>query len=118
MVLKDRKRQQRFRRCQRIRKVVKGQADLPRLRVFRSLRHVYVQAIDDRKGRTICSASDLELKNSHDCNLKIAGQVGESLAKELAKKGIKKAVFDRGGFKYHGQVKALAEGVRKGKIQF
>lgn len=91
-----------------------------RLRVFRSLKHIYAQIIDNSKGGTLVSASDLELKDKKKklTKIEIAKEVGKLLAKKAIKKKIKEVFFDRGRFKYHGQVKALAEGAREGKLQF
>jgi len=118
-------------RHRRVRARISGTASVPRLSVYRSLLHIYAQLIDDIKGVTILSASDLELKRQKGSSksqpsdqLKltskalIAYQVGELLAVKAKKKSIKKLVFDRGIFKYHGRIKALAEGVRKGGIDF
>ncbi|MFC1651734.1 50S ribosomal protein L18 [Patescibacteria group bacterium] len=109
----------RLRRRHRIRKVVNGTKTRPRLSVFRSLRHLYIQAIDDQKGETIFSVSDKEIGNKkNNCIIEIAGKVGESAAKKAKEKGIKEIVFDRGGYRYHGRVKAVADGMRKEGIKF
>lgn len=89
----------------------------PRLSVFRSNRFIYAQIIDDSKGKTLVSASSKELKTK-TVNIEIAGKVGEALALKAKKAKIKEVVFDRSAYKYHGQVKALAEGVRKGGLVF
>lgn len=102
---------QRDRRRTRIRAKVKGTVERPRLSVFRSNEHIYAQLIDDAKGETLASASG-------GAGVVAAAEVGKVLAKEALKVGIKKAVFDRGGYKYHGRVKALAEGARKGGLEF
>jgi large subunit ribosomal protein L18 len=100
-----------------------GTPERPRLAVFRSLNHIYAQVIDDVAGHTLAAASDTEkdvqsaIKASQKKS-EVAGVVGEALAKRAKQKGIKAVVFDRGGFKYHGRVKALAEAVRKGGISF
>ncbi len=114
------KNQQRIRRHKRVRKVVKGSAKKPRLCVFRSLSHIYVQAIDDDSGKTIFSVNDLELSKKKDsnCTVDLAGKVGEELAKKAIKNNIKEVRFDRGGHRYHGQVKAIADGARKGGLKF
>lgn len=112
----------RRRRHIRVRKTVSGSPARPRLAVFRSLKHVYAQIIDDTAGHTLVSATDLEAdlrdvakdKKKSD----IARLVGEQLAKKAKDKGITTVVLDRGGFKYHGRVKALAEGARKGGLSF
>ena len=94
----------------------------PRLAVFRSIKHVYAQIIDDTAGHTLVSATDLEsgLRSAAADKKKseIARLVGEELAKKAKDKGITTVVLDRGGFKYHGRVKALAEGARKGGLSF
>jgi large subunit ribosomal protein L18 len=119
------KKEAKKRRHLRVRARVFGTAKKPRLCVFRSLNHIYAQAIDDEKGSVIISANDLELKDAKlsekkDLKGKIlkAYQVGELIAKKLLDKKIKKVVFDRAGYKYHGRVKALAEGAREGGLSF
>lgn len=91
-------------------------AKFPRLSVFRSNKFTYAQIIDDEKGQTLASASDLQAKEPG--KLKRAKEVGEILAQKALKKGIKKVVFDRGSYKYHGRVQALAEGAREGGLEF
>ena len=112
----------RRRRHIRVRKTVNGSPARPRLAVFRSLKHVYAQIIDDTIGHTLVSAPDLEssLRGSTKDKKKsdVARLVGEELAKKAKEKGITTVVLDRGGFKYHGRVKALAEGARKGGLSF
>ena len=110
-------RQKRIRRKLRVRAKVFGTSERPRLSVFRSIAHIYAQLVDDEKGKTIVSASDLELGKSANKTLQ-AGEVGRLIAKKALGKKIKKVVFDRGGFKYHGRVKALAEGARKAGLKF
>ena len=90
---------------------------LPRLSVFRSEKHIYAQIIDDKQGKTLVSASDLKLTKKGTKSQK-AGQVGELLCKLALEKGIKKVVFDKGSFAYHGRVKSLAEGARKVGLKF
>lgn len=102
-----------------IRKQLSGTAVRPRVSVFRSNRHMYIQAIDDATGRTLVSASNLEkdligLKNS----VEAAAKLGETFGKRLSEKSLKTVVFDRNGYKYHGIVKAIAEGTRKAGIDF
>lgn len=115
------KRQARLRRHKRIRKKVFGTQERPRLCVFRSLRHIYAQIIDDEIGHTLCSASTLdeEIRKMSDNKRKteLAKEVGRLIAKRALALGITKVVFDRGGYKYHGRVKALAEGAREGGLQ-
>jgi len=112
----------RRRRHIRVRKTVIGSPSRPRLAVFRSLKHVYAQIIDDTAGHTLVSATDLEsdLRTATKDKKKsdVARLVGEELAKKAKEKGITTVVLDRGGFKYHGRVKALAEGARKGGLSF
>ena len=112
----------RIRRHARIRARVKGTESRPRLCVFRSLCNVYAQVIDDTKGETLVSASSLdkEIKGSATGKKKldISKEVGTLVAKRAKEKGIKEIAFDRGGFKYHGRVKALAEAVREEGLKF
>lgn len=105
-------------RHQRVRKKVLGTADRPRLAVFRSLRHISAQIIDDTAGTTIVSASSLEKELKASGNADGAAIIGEALAKRAKEKGITAVVFDRGGFRYHGRVASLAEGARKGGLEF
>lgn len=113
----------RQRRHMRVRKTVTGTAARPRLDVFRSLSHIYAQIIDDTVGHTLVSASDVEQEirttiKEKQKKTEVASVVGEALAKRAKEKGITAVVFDRGGFRYHGRVKALAEAVRKGGLTF
>lgn len=112
----------RHRRHKRIRKKVYGTAERPRLSVFRSLNHIYAQLIDDTKGHTLVSAStlDKEFKSEkgHKGNVLMAKKVGRLVAEKAVAAGIKKVVFDRGGYKYHGSIKALAEAAREGGLEF
>ena len=113
------KEEQRIKRHRRIRKVVKGTSKVPRLNVFRSLRHLFVQLIDDTQNKTILSASDHELdKKIQNCKISDATKVGELIAKKALNKGVKTICFDRGGYAYRGQVKAVACGARKGGLKF
>jgi len=116
------KRKKRLRRHKRIRRKVCGTSDRPRLSVFKSLKNIYCQIIDDIEGRTLLSVSTLSptVKSSinYGGNKKAAEIVGEKLAEEAKKKGIKKVVFDRGGYLYHGRIKALAECARKNSLDF
>jgi large subunit ribosomal protein L18 len=124
---KEIKQQRRYRRHKRIRAKVFGTARRPRLCVFRSNKHIYAQLIDDEKGKTLAAASDLELKktqktkklkNEKNKKVAIACEVGKLIAEKAKTKKIEKVVFDRGGYKYHGRVKALAEGAREGGLVF
>jgi large subunit ribosomal protein L18 len=112
----------RIRRHDRLRKKVSGTAERPRLSVFRSLSHIYVQVIDDVEGKTLLAASDMEptLKTTVDGKKKsaVATAVGELVATRAKEHGIKQVVFDRGGFPFHGRVKALAEAARAGGLEF
>ena len=112
----------RKRRHARVRKRVFGTADRPRLNVFRSARHIYAQIINDEVGHTLVAASTMEreireqaqgLRKSERAKL-----VGKALAERALKRGITRVVFDRGGYKYHGRVKALAEAAREGGLEF
>ena len=109
-------------RHRRIRKKIAGTEQRLRLSVFRSLNHIYAQIIDDAKGITLVSASSLdkEFKGgvSHKGNVKTAKEIGTLVAKRAREKGIKKVVFDRGGYLYHGRVKALSEAAREGGLEF
>jgi large subunit ribosomal protein L18 len=120
--LKDRKKLARAKRKKRVRGCVHGTSERPRLNVFRSLKHIYVQAIEDTAGRTLVSASTMspELKGSFRCpgNVEAAKKVGELIAKKCLEKGIQKVVFDRSGYLYHGRVKALAEAARANGLIF
>jgi large subunit ribosomal protein L18 len=103
----------------RIRERVEGTPERPRLAVFRSLKHIYAQVIDDRAGRTIVSASSGE-KNAtaNGGNLAGAKEIGKLIAERAKAQGIAKVVFDRGGYLYHGRVKALAEAAREAGLEF
>ena len=105
----------------RIRKKVMGTAERPRLNVYRSLNHIYVQVIDDLNGATLVSASSAEGKKENRTsggNLASAKSVGKMVAERAKAKGIEKVVFDRGGYIYHGRVKALADAAREAGLQF
>lgn len=108
----------RLARHARVRKRVEGTADRPRLAVFRSLKHISVQLIDDTKGVTLVAASSMEKGLKAGSNLEGAKKVGEAIAKRAIDKGIKSVVFDRGGFRYHGTVASLAEGAREAGLVF
>lgn len=112
-------RRKRLNRHRRVRKRVCGSPARPRLAVFRSNRHLYAQLIDDLAGATIASASTLEpeLKGASNTTA-TAASVGRLLAQRAKDKGVSSAVFDRGGFLYHGKVKALADGAREGGLEF
>jgi large subunit ribosomal protein L18 len=112
-------RQARERRHRRIRGKVRGTAERPRLAVFRSNKGIFAQLIDDQSGKTLAGASWLGLKKSFKGNkVEQAAEVGKLVAEAAKKAGIKEVVFDRGGYLYHGRVKALAEGAREGGLKF
>ena len=108
----------RERRHRRIRGKVSGTADRPRLVVFRSNRGIEAQLVDDRAGRTVAAASWLNLKRFKGTKSEQAAEVGKLLAANAKKAGVEACVFDRGGYLYHGRVKALADGAREGGLQF
>lgn len=114
--------QSRQRRHKRIRKRVQGTGAKPRLSVYKSLNHIYVQLIDDLAGKTILSASTLEKEINtavkHGGNIDAAKKVGMSIAKKALNKQITDVVFDRGGYKYHGCIKALADAAREQGLKF
>ena len=124
------KREKRQRRHKKIRFRIHGTSKVPRFCVFRSSNHIYAQLIDDERGRTLVAVSDLALKTpikkkktsqtkeSFAGKVAIAYEVGRLVAERALKKKIIKIVFDRGGYKYHGRVKAVAEGARDGGLQF
>src|SRR5262245_17832817 len=114
------KKDARSRRKQRIRKKLAGTQEKPRLSVFRSLNHIYVQAIDDATGKTLFAASSTEVKGKTKGtgNKDAAKAVGELIASKCKDKGIETVVFDRGGYLYHGRVKALAEAARAAGLKF
>lgn len=121
MLTRISKNQTRQRVHARIRKKVLGTAERPRLSVYRSLNHIYVQVIDDLKGVTLVSASSAEGKKADrrtGGNLAAAKSVGKAIAERARNKGIEKVVFDRGGYIYHGRVKALADAAREGGLAF
>jgi large subunit ribosomal protein L18 len=109
-------------RHQRVRRGVNGTSDRPRLSVFRSLDHIYAQVIDDEQGRTLASASTVdkdlraELKSLNKTDQ--AKRVGEALAQRAQAAGVKAVIFDRGGYRYHGRVKALADASREAGLEF
>ncbi|MBQ7705083.1 MAG: 50S ribosomal protein L18 [Selenomonadaceae bacterium] len=119
MLLKADKNKLRQKRHLRIRSHIHGTADRPRLNVFRSLAHIYVQIIDDEKGVTLIAASSLDKDfEGSGGNIEGAKKVGAAIAKKALAAGITEVVFDRGGYIYHGRVKALAEAAREGGLKF
>jgi large subunit ribosomal protein L18 len=112
-------REARLRRHRRVRGKVRGSAERPRLQVFRSNRGIFAQLIDDDAGRTVAAASWLDLpKSFKGAKAEQAAEVGKRLAAAAKKAGVEDVVFDRGGYLYHGRVKALAEGAREGGLTF
>ncbi len=120
MIKKVSRNKARLARHARVRSKVVGTKDMPRLNVFRSSKHITVQIIDDEAGNTLVSASsmDKDLKLANGGNIDAAIKVGETIAKKANKAGIKKVVFDRGGYLYHGRVKALADAARENGLEF
>jgi large subunit ribosomal protein L18 len=112
------KRKQRDRRKRSVRKNLSGTTDVPRVSVYRSNKHIYAQIIDDQNHKTIVSSSDKALKNKIGKNIEVASLVGEDLGKKAKAKKVEKVVFDRSGYKYHGKIKALADGLRKAGLKF
>lgn len=106
----------------RVRRKIGGTSERPRLSVYRSLNHVYAQVIDDSQGVTLAAASSLEqavkAQNADKRKTELAEIVGELIGQRAQQKGVSKVVFDRGGYKYHGRVKALADAARKGGLVF
>lgn len=118
MVNKPDKNEARLRRHRRVRGKISGTAERPRLAVFRSSKHIYAQVIDDVAGVTLASASSMDKGfEGFGGNIEAATKVGNAVAKKALEKGITTVVFDRGGFVYHGRVKALAEGAREGGLK-
>jgi len=118
MITRNRRNEIRQRIHARIREKLSGTAERPRLNVYRSLNHIYVQVVDDQKGETLVSASSLELKLKSGGNVAAAKEIGKAVAEKAVAKGIKRVVFDRGGFLYHGRVKALADAAREAGLEF
>ena len=104
----------------RIRRKIKGSEERPRLAVFRSVAHIYAQVIDDRKGQTVVAASSVEKDSGLKTGGNVAGAkaIGKLIADRAQAKGVKKVVFDRGGYLYHGRVKALADAAREAGLEF
>ena len=121
MINKPNSNEARKRRHDRVRKKIAGTADCPRLNVYRSLKNIFAQIIDDNTGTTLVATSslDAELKSlGYGGNKEAAKEVGKLIAKKALEKGINQVVFDRGGYLYHGRVKELAEGAREGGLDF
>ena len=119
MIKRPDTRAQRVKRHSRVRSKISGTAERPRLSVFRSENNIYAQIIDDVAGRTLVSASSVEKGfEGSGGNVEAAKKVGAAVAERALQKGIEEVVFDRGGYIYHGRVKALAEGAREGGLKF
>ena len=122
MIQKKTRASVRLKKHMRIRNKIKGTASRPRLAVFRSNKHMYVQLIDDEKSVTLAAAStmekDINAKLDSTSNIDAAKAVGEAIAKKALDKGIEEVVFDRGGYIYHGKVKALADSAREAGLKF
>ncbi|MCI8342492.1 MAG: 50S ribosomal protein L18 [Firmicutes bacterium] len=122
MIKKPSRAEARIKRHYRIRNKISGTAVQPRLAVFRSNKHIYAQLIDDVAGHTLAAASTMEAdiasKLEATSNVDAAAAVGEAIAKKALEKGISEAVFDRGGYVYHGKVKALADAAREAGLNF
>lgn len=117
MNIQKQKKAKRIIRHKRVRSRISGTGDMPRLAVFKANRHIYAQLIDDGAGKTLASSSSMELKSKGKKG-EIATEVGKAIAVKSLAKNIKKVKFDRGGFAYHGRIKALAEGAREGGLEF
>ena len=115
MIKKESLNEMRKVRHERVRKQIIGTKDIPRLNVYRSNTNIYAQIIDDENGVTLASASSMKMKGN---NTEVATKVGEAIAKEAKKAKITKVVFDRGGYLYHGRVKALADAARENGLEF
>jgi large subunit ribosomal protein L18 len=118
MITQNKRNEIRQRIHARIRQKLAGTAERPRLNVYRSLTNIYVQVIDDQKGETLVSASTLAMKLKTGGNVAAAKEIGKAVAEQAVAKGIKKVVFDRGGYLYHGRVKALADAARAAGLEF
>lgn len=117
MITKTPKKQIRAKKHWKLRNNISGTPERPRLCVYRSLKNIYAQVIDDVAGVTLAAASSLDFEN-YGGNVESAKKVGELVAKRAMEKGINKVVFDRGGNIYHGRIKALAEGAREAGLEF
>jgi large subunit ribosomal protein L18 len=118
MITQTKRNEIRQRIHQRIRRKLSGTGERPRLNVYRSLNHIYAQVIDDQTGQTLVSASTLSLKIKTGGNVASAKEIGKAVAELAVKQGIKKVVFDRGGYLYHGRIKALADAAREAGLEF
>ena len=118
MLKKTKKNEERLRRHARVRRIVSGTPECPRLNVFRSNKHIYAQVIDDSTGKTLCASSSELLKLENGGNIESAKKVGEDIAKRCKDAKIESVKFDRGGYVYHGRVQALADAAREGGLKF
>ena len=105
----------RIRRHKKVRAKISGTSSKPRIAVFKSNQYIYVQVVDDENGKTLLSVSDMEVKTGKKSDKAL--KIGETLAARMKEKGLLEAVFDRGGFKFHGRVKSVADGLRSGGIK-
>lgn len=105
-------------RAFRVRRRVRGTAERPRISVHRTLQHIYVQIIDDDQGKTLCGANSKSMKIGYGGNVAAAKQVGAEVGRQASELGIKVGAFDRGPYRYHGRVKAIADAIREAGIQF
>ncbi|HOA16803.1 MAG TPA: 50S ribosomal protein L18 [Fervidobacterium sp.] len=123
MIKREDRKRLRLMRHKRLRKRISGTPERPRLSVYRSEKHIYAQIIDDTKGVTLVAASTVEKElrdklNQKTWNVQAAKEVGKIIAERATAKGIKEIVFDRGGYKYHGRIKALADSARESGLKF
>ncbi|MBQ1531952.1 MAG: 50S ribosomal protein L18 [Solobacterium sp.] len=118
MLKRTKKNEERLRRHARVRRVVSGTPESPRLNVFRSNKQIYAQIIDDTTGKTLLSSSSLVLKLENGGNVEAAKKVGEDIAKKCLAANIESVRFDRGGYVYHGRVQALADAAREAGLKF
>ena len=118
MITQNKRNEIRQRIHSRIREKLSGTTERPRLNVYRSLNHIYAQVIDDQKGETLVSASTLQAKSKTGGNVAAAKEIGKTIAEQAVAKGVKKVVFDRGGYLYHGRIKALADAAREAGLEF
>lgn len=117
-MIKNTKKLKRQIRHKRVRAKIKGTAERPRLSVFKSNYHLYVQLINDNEGKTFVAAYDKEIKTKNKAKKNIAYEIGKLAAKKAAEKGVSSVVFDRGGYKFHGVILELVKGAREGGLKF
>lgn len=115
--MKDMSREKQIRRRRRVRAVIKGIATRPRMSVFRSHRHIWVQLIDDAAGKTLIAAGDLEVRKKGETRMEAAVRLGARISRVAQERGITTAVFDRGPYRYHGMVRAVCEAARKNGLR-